>query len=412
MTACARSGRGRLPGKLCCKRTLFGGRIADRLWNVGRSQDPSSPLFAEGYDKDLDSELDKWAGWKLHKKMNSMDCSDSEQTALRHALAKGRFGLRLDEIVKKCRKLGMLDSVHFADSESDMERINEIEEHASNQRLHEPSPEETERQKKDAFRLLKKHMKGELAVDDEEAEKELEALMTAQVTMKQRGIERRQGGCVSVLNTFFGTVFPAMFCEGERWYHWLLNSSQIMLSVGIYWYTRVLIFGFGDPAQAYDEQELPPIKNIGVLGSFLSFFLVFFASQSYGRFNKQFQQSLACKGRIQDICSIAQASLSSGAAHRLWRHVNAAHMLAYIGLTEPNRYSVSSLLKPLQREHRLLTDVEWKMFVAASMKDGNLVGGAAFCDLIAWSVQDIELAREPREDIEFWEPAEVENVRP
>ena len=57
--------------------------------------------------------------------------------------------------------------------------------------------------------------------------------------------------------------------------------------------------------------------------------------------------------------SAAQASLSAGEAHRLWRHLNTAHILAYIGLTTTEQYSISSLLKPLQRDHRLLTDTEW-----------------------------------------------------
>ena len=58
----------------------------------------------------------------------------------------------------------------------------------------------------------------------------------------------------------------------------------------------------------------------GVLGSFLSFFLVFFASQSYSRFNAQYASSGSSCGRIFDICSMAQAR---PALLRCWANLQA-----------------------------------------------------------------------------------------
>eukprot|EP01047_Picozoa_sp_COSAG01_P142859 COSAG01_NODE_74261_length_220_cov_2840.090909_1_plen_54_part_10 len=42
--------------------------------------------------------------------------------------------------------------------------------------------------------------------------------------------------------------------------------------------------------------------------------------------------SMKCKGRILDVCSMAKAYLTPAQAHRLWRHINVAHALGYIGL--------------------------------------------------------------------------------
>ena len=50
--------------------------------------------------------------------------------------------------------------------------------------MHEPTADETERQKIDALRLLKLHVKGELLQDDIDAEEELDKVMAQQVHAK------------------------------------------------------------------------------------------------------------------------------------------------------------------------------------------------------------------------------------
>ena len=80
---------------------------------------------------------------------------------------------------------------------------------------------------------------------------------------RQRGLDIREGGCVSVITTFVGTVFPALFSDGEKWYHWLVNSTQIFISIFIYWATRLFIIGWGNEVRRYDDGDLPMIKNVG-----------------------------------------------------------------------------------------------------------------------------------------------------
>jgi hypothetical protein len=78
--------------------------------------------------------------------------------------------------------------------------------------------------------------------------------------------------------------------------------------------------------------------KVAIIGAFHSLFLVFFASQSYSRFGQQYSAAMAAESRLYDICGLAAAAFKQNkdgiaAAHRLFRHVNAVHLLAYVGLS-------------------------------------------------------------------------------
>jgi hypothetical protein len=64
---------------------------------------------------------------------------------------------------------------------------------------------------------------------------------------------------------------------------------------------------------------------------------VFYASQSYTRYDKQYDCAMSCQGRLNDICLLAtncfqQSEIGRAAAHRMMRHANAVHVLGYVGL--------------------------------------------------------------------------------
>jgi hypothetical protein len=65
-------------------------------------------------------------------------------------------------------------------------------------------------------------------------------------------------------------------------------------------------------------------SDIGVIGGFLSFFLVFFVVQSNTRFNTMYEKSMSCEGRIFDTATLAKASLPREHGLRLIRYMNAA----------------------------------------------------------------------------------------
>ena len=64
---------------------------------------------------------------------------------------------------------------------------------------------------------------------------------------------------------------------------------------------------------------------------------MFYASQSYTRYDKQYDCAMSCQGRLNDICLLAtncfqQSEIGRAAAHRMMRHANAVHVLGYVGL--------------------------------------------------------------------------------
>lgn len=64
--------------------------------------------------------------------------------------------------------------------------------------------------------------------------------------------------------------------------------------------------------------------NIGVIGAFLSFFLVFFVVNANTRFNTLYGYSMSCKGSIFSVASICKSSFPTANAQRLVRYMNAA----------------------------------------------------------------------------------------
>lgn len=63
--------------------------------------------------------------------------------------------------------------------------------------------------------------------------------------------------------------------------------------------------------------------DIGVIGAFLSFFLVFFVNQSYNRYETLYGFSMSCEGRTFDVASICRATLPRANGLRLIRFMNA-----------------------------------------------------------------------------------------
>jgi hypothetical protein len=61
---------------------------------------------------------------------------------------------------------------------------------------------------------------------------------------------------------------------------WVLSGQQMWMAILVYWVTRIMI-----RAQIAEEKHLPPLNGLPIIGSFLSFFLVFYAGQAYTRFN-------------------------------------------------------------------------------------------------------------------------------
>ena len=127
--------------------------------------------------------------------------------------------------------------------------------------------------------------------------------------------------------------------------------------------------------------------SMTVLGGFLSFFLVFYVNQSHKRFISLYGDSMACKGRIFDVATLAVTTLPFAQANRLVRYMNAAHAAGYVGLSEV--YPSGSYFDHIDQELGLLTEEE-----RARLNDMDLdQGGSCNRELIVWCMNEIATAR-------------------
>ncbi|KAL7540616.1 hypothetical protein ACHAXR_010254 [Thalassiosira sp. AJA248-18] len=132
--------------------------------------------------------------------------------------------------------------------------------------------------------------------------------------------------------------------------------------------------------------------NIGVLGGFLSFFLVLFVNQTNGRFLEMYGFSKACSGRIQDIAGLARTQLPKELGDRLVRHFNAAQVTGYVGLNaigQGSPYSKTHFFDVYNAKHHLLTPEELRELNRHDMDHSGLY----MKELCTWCQEDVVEAR-------------------
>lgn len=144
-----------------------------------------------------------------------------------------------------------------------------------------------------------------------------------------------------------------------------------------------------------DEVDLLQKTNVGILGGFLSFFLVLFVNQTNGRFLEMYGFSKACSGRIQDVAGLAKTQLPAELADKLICHFNAAHIAGYVGLNAigmGSPYSKTFFFDHYNEEHKLLTPSEMKALSRHDMDNSGL----CMKELVTWCQMDIAQFRKLR----------------
>ena len=113
-------------------------------------------------------------------------------------------------------------------------------------------------------------------------------LMPSEAQLKATELRRREllrksreGNVWSMLGTWHGTILPD-----------ILKSPALFFNILLYFGFRALMRFVWT-----DKNDWPSIQpsQIGIIGGFMSFFLVFFASQTYSRFNAQYNSCMACE---------------------------------------------------------------------------------------------------------------------
>lgn len=128
------------------------------------------------------------------------------------------------------------------------------------------------------------------------------------------------------------------------------------------------------------------LSELSPLISFVVFLFVFINTSIFSQFYDQYNLSMSLEGRVFDICIMARSFLPMEYSFRIWRRINAAHCLGYVGLTQGKIYSRANFLDSFLEEHQLLTPVELERIDEID----PLCGGSAFREVLAWITEDIK----------------------
>lgn len=126
--------------------------------------------------------------------------------------------------------------------------------------------------------------------------------------------------------------------------------------------------------------------NIGVIGAFLSFFLVFYCVQTNNRFDAQYQHSMSCKGQILGVAQLARTTLPREGGLRLVRYINAAHVAGYVGLS--NTYRRRNFFDEINKRTKMMNDDEYRQLMELDMDEG----GTSYRELLSWCMSEVQVA--------------------
>eukprot|EP00584_Thalassiosira_punctigera_P007426 CAMPEP_0172541766 /NCGR_PEP_ID=MMETSP1067-20121228/12536_1 /TAXON_ID=265564 ORGANISM="Thalassiosira punctigera, Strain Tpunct2005C2" /NCGR_SAMPLE_ID=MMETSP1067 /ASSEMBLY_ACC=CAM_ASM_000444 /LENGTH=384 /DNA_ID=CAMNT_0013327879 /DNA_START=121 /DNA_END=1272 /DNA_ORIENTATION=+ len=191
---------------------------------------------------------------------------------------------------------------------------------------------------------------------------------------KRRDILRRLELPFSRILTYYdGTCLMAFM---KDWLGWL--------TVGIYVFVRMQVRLPWVPFRVYDFGD----SDIGIIGGFLSFFLVLFVNQANGRMNEQYKCSMDCQRCMYDVAGIVDSLLPKSDAARIVRYMNAAHVAGYAGLS--STYSKANFFDELDSRLGLLTPNERDRVESLDMDSG----GDCFREIVMWAMRLVTRAQD------------------
>lgn len=179
-----------------------------------------------------------------------------------------------------------------------------------------------------------------------------------------------------ILTTFHGTCLRSLFLD---WLVWV----TVFVFVGI----RIQARSGGERPAMLDQLTE---TDIGVIGGFLSFFLVLFVNQNNSRFFEMYKLSKKCAGQIQDVAGLVVSELPTEDAARMVRYMNAAHIAGYVGLSDV--YTKHNLFDKFNEQSNLLNEKEF-----ARLKQSNMDAGAGtFKELCTWCQGEVSKAHKAK----------------
>jgi hypothetical protein len=183
--------------------------------------------------------------------------------------------------------------------------------------------EEMEELQKEAAEEEKKRHERRAEEDKEVAEmekkdalKEAKLLLGVMKTLDELGHqEQRRAGVVE--HGKMASYWDTLTAWDGTAVKWACTTFRLWWTVGIFMTVRlVTIVGMlraasgqttSESAEEWIKHNIPPMDmgKVAIIGSFHSLFLVFYASQTYGRYDAQWKTATGMQGRIYDTCTMA-----------------------------------------------------------------------------------------------------------
>lgn len=184
--------------------------------------------------------------------------------------------------------------------------------------------------------------------------------------------ERKKFASRSYTSGFFvhlgynGTIFKFVALDLQLW-----------ITIVIYILSRYFYL--------FDNYKTPaiPLGPLSCIGGFVTFVLVFYTSQVYNRYLLVYDLSMQVVSRIVEAVLLAKALLPTENATRMFRHLNAAHILCYVGCTDI--YTELNFFSPLVATYKLLDENE-----SRRLRDINPEGFYRTNEVISWTIMEIQ----------------------
>ena len=139
----------------------------------------------------------------------------------------------------------------------------------------------------------------------------------------------------------------------------------------------------GHMAMAHGTEHMPWVCQV-----------VFFVGYCYDRHYQQYLEANRGRNALVDCCAMAGAYFNNeDEARRLWRYLNLAHVLAFVGLSPT--YTPDNLLNGFIEEHDLHVEASE---IAQLREIGVEAGQGAYLQCIQWALLVISSAPEAHED--------------
>jgi predicted membrane chloride channel (bestrophin family) len=178
------------------------------------------------------------------------------------------------------------------------------------------------------------------------------------------------------ITSFAATVLPSVFSDFLFW-----------IAFAVYGVVRYLAWHNKD---IFAKLPIALLQQVSVVSGFLTFFLVFFSSQSYNRYFLQYNKLMLAKGTIFNLANLTAASLPRHKALRLVRWLNTAFLLAFVGLSQV--YEEHNFFLPLVDMYKLLTPSELDRVQTLGV-DSH---GIAYREVLAWVVREVSALQKER----------------